>query len=91
MISETVRTTVALPSDLLERVDRAVHAGKARSRNAFLAEAVRHELAAQERFATDAAFAAMVDDVDYLAEADDIMAGFATADAETLRLTESSS
>jgi metal-responsive CopG/Arc/MetJ family transcriptional regulator len=88
MALQTVRTTVALPVDLLEAVDRAVRAGKARSRNELVAMALRRELAAQERAAIDAAFAAMADDPAYRAEAGELATAFAAADWEALRLAE---
>jgi metal-responsive CopG/Arc/MetJ family transcriptional regulator len=44
-----MRTTLALPDDVLERVDRAVREGKARSRNEFVADALRRALDALER------------------------------------------
>ena len=53
----TVRTTVTLPANLLEAMDRAVREGNARSRNELITIALRRELAAQERAAIDAAFA----------------------------------
>ncbi|MBI2942179.1 MAG: ribbon-helix-helix protein, CopG family [Chloroflexi bacterium] len=88
MAHPTVRTTLALPADLLEAVDRAVGEGKARSRNELVARALRRELAAQESAAIDAAFAAMADDAAYQAEARAIDAEFAAADWEALRRGE---
>ena len=88
MSTRAVRTTLTLPADLLEAADRAVRSGKARSRNEFVAEAIRRELAAQERAGIDAAFAAMADDAEYQAEALAIEAEFATAGEEALRLAE---
>lgn len=82
------RTTLSLPADLLAEVDRAVRAGKVRSRNAFVADAIRRELATAEAAAIDAAFAEMATDLDYLAEADALMDEFALADWEAFRLAE---
>jgi len=64
-----VRTTLAIPEDLLAATDRAVLEGKARSRNEFVAVALQHELAAQKRAEIDAAFAHMADDTQYQTEA----------------------
>lgn len=91
MATHTVRTTLALPADLLAAVDQAVRAGKARSRNELVAMALRRELAAQQRAAIDAAFAAMAQDPTYQAEAQDIAAAFAAADWEALCLAEGAS
>ena len=88
MVIRTVRTTFSLPADLLEALDQAVREGKARSRNELITTALRHELAAQERAAIDAAFAAMADDPVYRAEAREITTAFAAADWEAIRLAE---
>ena len=88
--ARTVRTTLALPANLLEAADRAVKAGKARSRNEFVANALRRELAVQERASIDAAFAGMADDYDFQQEAIAVAEQFATADWEALRIAESS-
>ena len=88
MTTRTVRTTLALPAELLDAVDRVVEEGKAHSRNDFVATAVRHELAARERSAIDAAFAEMADDEAYLVEAEAIAAEFATADWDVFRRAE---
>jgi Arc/MetJ-type ribon-helix-helix transcriptional regulator len=85
---QTIRTTFALPADLLAAVDEAVQAGKARSRNELVRMAVEHELAAQQRAAIDAAFAAMAQDPDYQAEAEEIAREFAVADWEAWQQTE---
>ncbi len=88
MSSRTVRTTLALPADLLKAVDEAIQAGKARSRNELVATALRHELAAQQRAAIDAAFAEMAHDSAYHAEANEMTKAFALADSEAWRLGE---
>ena len=89
MVTNVTRTTLALPTDLLEAVDRAVQEGRARSRNAFVTTALRHELAMAEAAAIDAAFAGMAEDADYQAEAQAISEEFAAADWEAWRLGES--
>jgi metal-responsive CopG/Arc/MetJ family transcriptional regulator len=88
MPTGTVRTTVALPAELLAAVDQAVQAGHARSRNELIAMALRRELAAQQRAAIDAAFAAMAADPLYQTEARALADTFAQADWEALRLAE---
>lgn len=90
MPTRTVRTTLALPAELLAAVDQAVQAGHARSRNELVAMALRRELAAQQRAAIDAAFAAMAEDAPYQAEAQAMAAAFAHTDWEALRLAEGS-
>jgi len=83
-----VRTTLALPEDLLAATDRAVKEGKARSRNEFVAVALQHELAAQKRAEIDAAFAQMADDTAYHTEATAIANEFSRADWEAFKLGE---
>ncbi|WP_009630342.1 ribbon-helix-helix domain-containing protein [Synechocystis sp. PCC 7509] len=83
-----VRTTLALPDDLLAATDRAVQEGKARSRNEFVAIALRHELAALKRTEIDAAFALMSDDEQYKSVAVAIANDFSSADWEALKLSE---
>jgi metal-responsive CopG/Arc/MetJ family transcriptional regulator len=85
---QTVRTTLTLPSELLEGTDRAVSQGKAKSRNEFVAQALRRELAALKRAEIDAAFAPMADDAEYRSEALQIEAEFATASWEALQMGE---
>lgn len=60
---------MALPGDLLDAADRAVRRGLAGSRTELLSRALRRELAAQDRAAIDAAFAAMATDPHYQREA----------------------
>ena len=81
----TVRTTLALPVDLLAEADRVVREGGARSRNEFVAQALTHELALRRRLAIDASFAAMANDAEYQHEAARITSEFSEADEETLR------
>ena len=84
MAGKTVRTTAALPVELLKAADQAVLEGKAKSRNELLTQALRHELAALERSAIDADFAGMTDDADYHAEAQKIAEQFIKSDWESL-------
>lgn len=82
------RTTVALPSDLLDAADGAVRRGLARSRGELLGRALRRELTAQRRAVIDAEFAAMADDPDYRSEALRVAEEFAISDWEALRIGE---
>ena len=75
MSTSTVRTTIALPEDLLKAADQAIAEGVARSRNDLLALALRHLLAERQRAAIDAAFAGMGADPDYVAETATLEAG----------------
>ncbi|AFW93753.1 ribbon-helix-helix domain-containing protein [Dolichospermum sp. UHCC 0684] len=89
MKTETVRTTLTIPRELLEATDKAVMEGKAKSRNDFVAQALRRELALQKRSEIDAALAEMANDPDYQAEVLKLEVEFATAQWEALQLGES--
>ena len=88
MAMKVVRTTLALPADLLERVDHLVRAGQVRSRSAFVARALRRDLAALEAAAIDADFAGMADDEEYQAEAVALAEGFSSEEWEAFRRAE---
>jgi Arc/MetJ-type ribon-helix-helix transcriptional regulator len=87
-MSKNIRTTVALPEELLEAVDRAIKEGKASSRNEFLSAALRHELAALERARIDEAFGFMAEDPFYGTEAEELAGEFDRASWEALRAAE---
>ncbi len=88
MPDRRVRTTLALPADLLTAVDRVVEEGRARSRNEFVADALRRELAARRRVDIDAAFEGMAQDEEYRAESERIEAELAIASWEALQTSE---
>jgi metal-responsive CopG/Arc/MetJ family transcriptional regulator len=88
MKTETVRTTLTIPRELLEATDKAVMEGKAKSRNDFVAQALRRELALQKRSEIDAALAEMANDPDYHTEVLKLELEFATAQWEALQLGE---
>jgi len=88
MKTETVRTTLTISRELLEATDKAVLEGKAKSRNDFVAQALRRELALQKRSEIDAALAEMANDPDYQAEVLKLEVEFATAQWEALQLEE---
>jgi Arc/MetJ-type ribon-helix-helix transcriptional regulator len=88
MTTRAVRTTLALPSELLEATDKAVREGKARSRNEFVAAALRRELAARRRAEIDAEIAEMANDPEYKREAAQLMAEFDGASWEAFVAAE---
>ncbi|QUS60722.1 CopG family transcriptional regulator [Synechocystis sp. PCC 7339] len=88
MAHSTVRTTLALPAELLAETDKIVSQGKAPSRNQFIAKALQHELAALKRAEVDAALAEMAEDEEYQAEVLQIEREFANASWEALLLEE---
>jgi metal-responsive CopG/Arc/MetJ family transcriptional regulator len=86
--ARTVRTTVTLPAELVDAADRAIREGRARSRNELLVTALRHELAAQERAAIDAAFAALAGDEELEAESIELAEESIRSGWEALRVGE---
>ena len=90
MKKSTVRTTLTLPLSLLEATDKAVSAGKAKSRNQFVARAIENELAALQQAEIDALLAEMAQDRDYQSEVLKMEAEFAPASWEALQLEEQS-
>jgi metal-responsive CopG/Arc/MetJ family transcriptional regulator len=88
MKAETIRTTLTIPKELLEATDKAVLEGKAKSRNDFVIQALKRELAAQKRAEIDAALAEMARDPDYQASVLKMEAEFAQAQWEALQLGE---
>ena len=85
MPSNIMCTTLPLPTELLAGFDQAVRPGRVRSRNTFVAGAIRRELAAREEAAIDPAFAGMANDADSLVEVDALMDEFAASDWEAFR------
>ncbi len=91
MENSSIRTTLTLPAELVQAADSAVSKGKAKSRNDFVARAIRNELAALLRAEIDAEFAEMANDTEYQAEVEILNQEFAHADWEAFKLGESQS
>jgi metal-responsive CopG/Arc/MetJ family transcriptional regulator len=89
MQTTNTRTTISLPTVLLAATDRAVTAGKAKSRNDLIARAIQKELALIRRAEIDADLLEMADDVEYQAEVLQMEAEFAVAQWEALQTSES--
>ena len=88
MTAGNVRTTITLPADLIDAVDRIVQEGHVRSRNELFLTALRHELAARERAEIDAQFAGLEDDEEAQAEAVAIAEESAVDSWEALLISE---
>ncbi|MEB3311626.1 MAG: CopG family transcriptional regulator [Snowella sp.] len=88
MPSSSIRTTLALPADLLQATDTLVSQGKINSRNEFIAQAIKHELAALKRAEIDQALAEMVQQPDYQEEVLKMDREFARASWEAFSLGE---
>lgn len=85
---KTVRTTIALPPELLDGIDREVAQARAESRNGFLWEAVERELKRRSDEAIDAAYAAVLGDPEYIRESKQIAKEFEAADHEAALMLE---
>ena len=84
----SLRTTIALPADLLVEMDRLVEEGKVRSRNQLIAQAIRRELAIRERAAIDASFEGMAEDEDHRKETEILEREFALPSWEAFQRSE---
>jgi Arc/MetJ-type ribon-helix-helix transcriptional regulator len=87
--SKQVRTTLTLPAELRERIERAVGEGAAPSQNSLIVHAVEIYLAQQEEARIDAQFAGMAQDPAYQALQLKISAEFSASDWEALQTSES--
>jgi len=76
-------STLTLPSDLMEAVDKVVREGLARSRNEFVESAIRRQLANLRRSALDAEFQLMAGDVGYQNDVNQLLGEFAQAEWQT--------
>jgi hypothetical protein len=88
MPSPSVRTTLTIPTDLLQATDVLVSQGKANSRNEFIAQALKHELASLKRAEIDESLAEMAQQQDYQTEVLKMDSEFAIASWEALELGE---
>ncbi|MCB0014279.1 MAG: hypothetical protein KDE34_20340 [Anaerolineales bacterium] len=87
---ETVRTTVKLPSVLVEKSQHFVDAGWVPNRNALIVAALERFLAELERQEIDRQFASMADDESYNALQEELAEEFAKSDWEALTLADES-
>lgn len=85
---ESVRTTVTLPSDLVEWSQQFIDKGIVPSRNALIVAALEHFLNDLERQEIDQQFAAMADDQAYQALSIQLAEEFAESDWEATGLAE---
>jgi metal-responsive CopG/Arc/MetJ family transcriptional regulator len=82
--NKLVRTTLSIPAELLELVDEFASAGNVKSRNEFVAQALRRELEWQKRQDIDAALAEMAQDPEYRSTVQQMEAEFAGASWDAL-------
>ena len=85
---ETMRTTVTIPTSLMQRSQHFLDQGVVPNRNALVVAALEHFLAELERQEIDHQFAAMADDGEYQAMNEQLAESFGASDWEALRLAE---
>ena len=86
--SETVRTTLTLPTDLVRRSQRFIDAGGIPSRNALIVTALERFLTELERREIDRQFEALAEDEAYQTMNQSLAEDFAESDWEALTLEE---
>jgi metal-responsive CopG/Arc/MetJ family transcriptional regulator len=82
---DTVRTTVSLPVELLQRSQQLIDQGLLPNRNTLIIAALENFLAELERQTIDEKFAAMMDDADYQVLNEAIITEFEESDWEALQ------
>ncbi len=87
---ETIRTTVTIPTSLMQRSQHFLDKGIVPNRNALVVAALERFLAELEHQEIDRQFAAMADDVEYQAWNEQMAESFGASDWETLGLAEKS-
>ncbi|MFN8490765.1 MAG: hypothetical protein U0350_24450 [Caldilineaceae bacterium] len=87
---ETIRTTVAIPTRLMQRSQHLLDKGIIPSRNALVVAALERFLTELERDEIDRQFAALADDAEYQTLNAQMAESFAVSDWEALGLAETS-
>ena len=77
---ETIRTTITVPVDLINRSQRFVEGGTVPSRNALIVAAIEQFLLELERQEIDRQFEAMAEDETYQAMNEQLAEAFAESD-----------
>lgn len=88
MKSETVRTTVTVPTSLIDRSQHLIDEGKLPSRNALIVAALEHFVTELERRDIDRQFEAMAEDASYYEMNRQLAEDFAESDWEALAVEE---
>lgn len=87
---ETMRTTVTIPTRLIQRSQRFLDLGIVPNRNAFVVAAMERFVEQLEREEIDRQFAEMAEDVEYQALDEEVVESFRFTDWEALNLAEQS-
>jgi metal-responsive CopG/Arc/MetJ family transcriptional regulator len=83
VVNKQIRTTILIPAELLDAIDRIASNGGVKSRDEFVTKALRRELARQE---IDAALSEMIQDPEYQATVKQMDEEFAGASWDALRM-----
>ena len=87
---ETVRTTVTVPVELIDRSQHFIDGGTLPNRNALIVAALEHFLTELERQEIDRQFEGLAEDESYRTMNQDLAEEFAESDWEALTLAETS-
>jgi metal-responsive CopG/Arc/MetJ family transcriptional regulator len=82
----TIRTTLAIPEDILKATDNIISKGKVKSRNEFVTIALRNQLKVMEKADIDEQLKEMVMDEDYRQKVLKMEEEFACASWEALQI-----
>ena len=85
---ETVRTTITVPTDLINRSQHFIKNGAIPSRNALIVSALEHFLLLLERQEIDRQFDMLAEDTAYQALNEQVVVDFADSDWDALRVGE---
>jgi Arc/MetJ-type ribon-helix-helix transcriptional regulator len=85
---ETVRTTVTLPAELVERAQEFVERGLLPNRSAAIAAALEYFLDEVERQEIDLAFGALAEDAAFRTMSEEVAESFAASDWEAFIAAE---
>ena len=86
--SKTVRTTVTVPSDLIDRSQHFIDDGALPNRNALIVAALEHFITELERREIDRQFETMAEDKSYQDMNQGLAESFAESDWEALTLED---
>jgi metal-responsive CopG/Arc/MetJ family transcriptional regulator len=86
VVNKQIRTTFIIPAELLDSIDQIASSGSVKSRNEFVTQALRRELARQKRQEIDAALTEMTQDPEYQATVKQMDAELAGASWDALRM-----
>jgi metal-responsive CopG/Arc/MetJ family transcriptional regulator len=86
VVNKQIRTTILIPAELLDAIDRIASDGRVKSRNEFVTQALQRELTRQKRQEIDVTLSEMIQDPEYQATVKQMDEEFAVASWDALRM-----